>query len=53
MTTEANSNTETRIRENKHFASLLRRRLESRNGNGALRETLARMGSCSLGRFSR
>jgi hypothetical protein len=48
MTTEANSNTETRIRENKHFASLLRRRLESRNGNGALRETLARMSDAEL-----
>jgi hypothetical protein len=48
MTTEANSNTETRIRENKHFASLLRKRLESRNGNGALRETLARMSDAEL-----
>jgi hypothetical protein len=48
MSTDANSNTETRIRENKHFASLLRRRLESRNGNGALRETLARMSDAEL-----
>jgi hypothetical protein len=48
MTTEANSNTETRIRENKHFASMLRRRLESRHGNGALRETLARMSDAEL-----
>jgi len=48
MTTEANSNTETRIRENKHFASMLRRRLESRHGNGALRDTLARMSDAEL-----
>ena len=48
MSTDANSNTETRIRENKHFASLLRRRLESRNGNGALRETLVRMSDAEL-----
>ena len=34
---------ETRIRENAHFARLLRQRLESRHGNGALRETLAQM----------
>jgi hypothetical protein len=33
----------TRIRENTHFARLLRRRLESRHGSGALRETLAKM----------
>jgi hypothetical protein len=42
------SNTETRIRDNKHFATLLRRRLESRNGNCALRERLARMSDSEL-----
>jgi hypothetical protein len=46
-TNETNS-TESRIRDNKHFASLLRRRLESRHGNGALRETLARMTDAEL-----
>jgi hypothetical protein len=35
--------TETRIRDNAHFARLLRQRLESRHGNGALREMLAQM----------
>jgi hypothetical protein len=34
---------ETRIKNNPHFASLLRRRLESRHGVGALRETLAQL----------
>jgi hypothetical protein len=48
MTTEPNSTTETRIRDNAHFARLLRRRLESRHGNGALRETLARMSDSEL-----
>jgi SOS response regulatory protein OraA/RecX len=48
MTTEANSNIETRIRENKHFASLLRQRLKSRHGNGALRERLAQMSDSEL-----
>jgi hypothetical protein len=48
MTTEPNSTTETRIRENAHFARLLRQRLESRHGNGALRETLARMTDAEL-----
>lgn len=43
MSTQADSTTETRIRDNKHFASLLRRRLESRHANGALREMLVRM----------
>jgi len=43
MTIETNSRSETRIRDNKHFASLLRRRLESRHGNGALREMLERL----------
>jgi|HubBroStandDraft_1064217.scaffolds.fasta_scaffold551078_1 hypothetical protein len=48
MTTEAPSNSEARIRDNAHFARLLRRRLESRHGNGALRETLARMSDAEL-----
>ena len=52
MTNESNmsepNTTETRIRDNKHFASLLRRRLESRHGNGALRETLLRMTDAEL-----
>lgn len=48
MTTEPNSTTETRIRDNAHFARLLRQRLESRHGNGALRETLARMSDSEL-----
>ena len=48
MTTEANSTTETRIRSNQHFASLLRQRLKSRHGNGALREMLARMSDAEL-----
>ena len=41
-------NSEARIKDNKHFASLLRRRLESRHRNGALRETLARMSDAEL-----
>jgi hypothetical protein len=45
--TELNSS-EARIKDNKHFASLLRKRLESRHGNGALRETLARMSDAEL-----
>ena len=48
MTTEPNSTTETRIRDNAHFARLLRQRLESRHGNGALRETLAQMTDAEL-----
>jgi hypothetical protein len=48
MTTEAFSNSEARIRDNAHFACLLRQRLESRHGNGALRETLARMSDQEL-----
>jgi hypothetical protein len=43
MTTKDNGTTETRIRDNKHFASLLRQRLKSGHGNGALREMLARL----------
>jgi hypothetical protein len=42
------SNTETRIRDNEHFASLFRRKLENRNGNGALRKMLARMSDSEL-----
>jgi hypothetical protein len=34
---------ESRIILNPHFARLLRQRLESRHGAGALRETLARL----------
>jgi hypothetical protein len=48
MTSEAIRSTETRIRENAHFARLLRQRLESRHGNGALSETLARMSDSEL-----
>jgi hypothetical protein len=48
MTTKAKSATETRIRDNKHFANLLRQRLNSRHGNGALREILARMSDAEL-----
>ena len=48
MTTGLNSTTETRIRENAHFARLLRQRLESRHGNGALREMLARLSDQEL-----
>jgi hypothetical protein len=48
MPNAVNSSTETRIRENAHFARLLRQRLESRHGNGALRETLARMSDSEL-----
>ncbi len=43
-----NQNVETRIKNNPHFASLLRRRLESRHGAGALRETLARLSDQEL-----
>ena len=46
--TEPNCTTESRIRDNAHFARLLRQRLESRHGNGALRETLARMSDQEL-----
>src|SRR5271170_284479 len=42
------SKTETLIRDNEHFATLLCRRLESRNGNGALPERLARMSDSEL-----
>ncbi len=48
MSNADNSSSEIRIRENAHFARLLRQRLESRHGNGALRETLARMTDAEL-----
>ena len=48
MSTEPNRTTEARIRENVHFARLLRQRLESRHGNGALREILARLSDQEL-----
>ncbi len=48
MSNAANSSSESRIRENAHFARLLRQRLESRHGNGALRETLAQMTDAEL-----
>jgi hypothetical protein len=48
MTAEPSRNTETRIRDNKHFASMLRKRLESRHGKGALRDTLARLSDAEL-----
>jgi len=34
---------EIRIRDNRHFAQMLRKSLESRHGSGALRETLAQL----------
>jgi hypothetical protein len=48
MPNAANSSAETRFRDNAHFTRLLRQRLESRHGNGALRETLARMTNAEL-----
>jgi hypothetical protein len=42
------TSSEIRIRENAHFARLLRQRLESRHGNGALRETLALLSDSEL-----
>jgi len=48
MYNKANNSVETRIKSNSHFASTLRRRLESRNGNGALHETLARISDAEL-----
>ena len=48
MTTETNSTTEMRMRDNKHFARILRQRLESRHGAGALRETLSQMSDSEL-----
>jgi len=48
MSNATNSSSEIRIRENAHFARLLRQRLESRHGNGALREMLAQMTDAEL-----
>jgi hypothetical protein len=48
MPNRDNSSSEIRIRENAHFARLLRQRLESRHGNGALREMLARLSDQEL-----
>jgi hypothetical protein len=48
MTTESNSTTETRIRNNPHFARVLRQRLESRHPHGAVRETLSRLSDQEL-----
>jgi hypothetical protein len=39
---------EIRIRDNRHFAQMLRKRLESRHGNGALRETLPLLSDSEL-----
>jgi hypothetical protein len=39
---------EFRIRDNRHFAQMLRKRLESRHGSGALRETLAQLSDSEL-----
>ena len=43
MITEANRTNESRIRNNPHFAAVLRKRLLSRHGEGALRQMLARL----------
>jgi len=48
MQNKADDSIEARIKSNPHFASLLRKRLESRHGNGALRETLAWMSDVQL-----
>jgi hypothetical protein len=48
MQNKASDGIEARIKSNPHFADLLRKRLESRHGNGALRETLARMSDAQL-----
>jgi hypothetical protein len=48
MTTEPNSTTETRIRNNPHFARVLRQRLESRHPHGAVRETLSQLSDSEL-----
>ena len=42
------NNSEARVISNPHFARLLRQRLESRHGNGALREMLARLSDQEL-----
>ena len=43
MITEGNRSTETRIRDNRRFASLLRQRLKGRQGNGELPEMIWRL----------
>jgi hypothetical protein len=48
MQNTATDGIEARIKSNPHFASLLRRRLESRHGNGAVRERLAQMSDSEL-----
>jgi hypothetical protein len=42
------SSSELRIRDNPHFARVLRQRLESRHPHGAVRETLAQMTDAEL-----
>jgi hypothetical protein len=48
MPNAANSSSEIRIRNNPHFARVLRQRLESRHPHGAVRETLARLSDPEL-----
>jgi len=48
MTTEPNSTTGSRIRNNPHFARILRQRLESRHPHGAVRETLSQLSDQEL-----
>jgi hypothetical protein len=48
MTTEPDSTTETRIRNNPHFARVLRQRLEGRHPHGAVRETLSQLSDAEL-----
>jgi hypothetical protein len=43
MQSDPNQNVAARVKSNPHFARLLRQRLESRHGAGALRETLAQL----------
>ena len=42
------SSSELRIRDNPHFARVLRQRLESRHAHGAVRETLAQLSDQEL-----
>jgi hypothetical protein len=48
MQRDPNQNIQARIKNNPHFASLLRRRLESRHGAGALREALVQLTDAQL-----
>jgi hypothetical protein len=48
MQTKVDDSVEVRIKSNPHFATLLRKRLESRHGKGAVRERLARMSDAEL-----